>query len=308
MISPPYLKPGDKIALVAPARKVTETEMETAISIFTSWGLTVVTSLHLYGTNNQFSGTDSERAEDLQKMLDDPEIKAVISARGGYGTVRIIDKLDFSLFEQHPKWIVGYSDVTVLHSHIQTQFGIETLHAIMPINFTEEGSQEAIESLRKGLFGEPLSYSVGPHSLNQRGNVSGILTGGNLSILYSLTGTASDIQTEGKILFIEDLDEYLYHIDRMMMNLKRSGKLSGLKAMVVGGMTKMNDNTIPFGRRSEEIISEYTREAGIPVCFNFPAGHFPDNRALIMGREIHLSINSEGVTLSFLPAHSISLK
>ena len=275
--------------------------MDLAISTIRSWGLNVVTGPHLFGENNQYSGTDAERAEDLQKMLDDIEIKAIICARGGYGTVRIIDKLDFSIFEQHPKWIVGYSDVTVLHSHIQTQFGIETLHAIMPINFTEEGSQEAIESLRKGLFGEPLSYSVGPYSLNQQGNVSGILTGGNLSILYSLTGTGSDIQTEGKILFIEDLDEYLYHIDRMMMNLKRSGKLSGLKALVVGGMTKMNDNTIPFGRQAEEILSEYTREAGIPVCFNFPAGHFPDNRALIMGREAQLNIEAGGVSLQFLP-------
>ncbi len=302
MITPPYLKPGDKIAIVAPARKITATGVDTAIAIFRSWGLQVITGPHLFGACDQYSGTDEERANDLQMMLDDTDVKALICARGGYGTVRIIDKLDFSTFEQHPKWIVGYSDITALHSHIQTQYGIETLHAIMPVNFTDEGSETAVESLRRALFGEALEYKTGPHPLNKAGEVSGLLTGGNLSMLYSLIMSPSDIQTEDKILFIEDLDEYLYHIDRMMMNLKRSGKLSGIKALIVGGMNKMNDNTIPFGKQAEEIISEITREAGIPVCFNFPAGHIADNRALILGREIRLTIDSNGVTLQFLPA------
>jgi muramoyltetrapeptide carboxypeptidase len=302
MITPPYLKAGDKIAIIATARKVSPSEMEAAFSTFRSWGLQVVTGPHLFGENNQYSGTDEERAADLQMMLDDKDIKAIVCARGGYGTVRIIDMIDFGAFEQHPKWIVGYSDVTVLHSHIHTQFGIETLHAIMPINFTDEGSDAAIESLRKALFGETLQYSVSPQLLNKPGNVSGVLTGGNLSILYSLTGTPSDIVTDGKILFIEDLDEYLYHVDRMMMNLKRSGKLSGLKGLIAGGLTKMNDNTIPFGKQAEHIISEYAAEAGIPVCFNFPAGHMADNRALIMGREVELNIDPESVSVQFLPA------
>ncbi len=300
MITPPYLKPGDKIAIVAPARKVSPSEMETAINIFRSWGLQVVTGIHLFGENNQYSGTDEERASDLQMMLDDKEIRAIVCARGGYGTVRIIDQLNFSNFEQHPKWIVGYSDITVLHSHIQTQFGIETLHAIMPINFPDEGSGEAIESLRKALFGETLEYHTGDHPLNSEGVASGVLTGGNLSMLYSLTGTASDIRTEEKILFIEDLDEYLYHMDRMMMNLKRSGKLSGIKGLVVGGLNKMNDNTIAFGKDAEQIIAEYVQQSGIPVCFNFPAGHIPDNRALILGREVQLNIDSTSVSLQFL--------
>ena len=302
MITPPYLKSGDKIAIVAPARKVSPSEIDVAINTLRSWGLQVVTGQHLFGEINQYSGTDEKRAADLQMMLDDVDIKAVICARGGYGTVRIIDQLNFSIFEQHPKWIVGYSDITVLHSHIQTQFSIETLHATMPINFPDEGSEVATESLRKVLFGETLEYNIGTHPLNKPGNVSGILTGGNLSILYSLTGTSSDIQTQDKILFIEDLDEYLYHIDRMMMNLKRSGKLSGIKGLVVGGLAKMNDNAVPFGKQAEQIIAEYAQGAGIPVCFNFPAGHIAGNGALIMGRETQLDIDPNGVSLRFLPA------
>jgi muramoyltetrapeptide carboxypeptidase len=302
MITPPYLKPGDKIAIIATARKVMPAEMEVAIRTFRAWGLQVITGPHLFGESNQYSGTDEERASDLQMMLDDITIKAIMCARGGYGTVRIIDSINFSTFEQHPKWIVGYSDITVLHSHIQTQFGIETLHATMPINFPDEGTAMAIETLRKALFGEPLEYNTGIHPLNMPGNVSGVLTGGNLSILYSLTGSPSDIQTQDKILFIEDLDEYLYHIDRMMINLKRSGKLAGLKGMIVGGLSKMNDNTVPFGKQADQIIAEYALEAGIPVCFNFPAGHIADNRALILGREVQLNIKDTCVEVLFSPS------
>jgi len=301
MITPPYLKSGDKIAIVATARKVIPSEMDVAISTFHSWGLQVVTGPHLFGDYNQYSGTDEERASDLQMMLDDSDIKAIICARGGYGTVRIIDQVNFSAFEQHPKWIIGYSDITVLHSHIQTKFGIETLHAIMPINFPDEGSGAAIESLRKAIFGETIEYTTGKHPLNKPGNISGVITGGNLSVLYALIGTPSDIRTQDKILFIEDLDEYLYHIDRMMINLKRSGKLSGIKGLIVGALTKMNDNTVPFGKQAEQIIAEYAQEAGMPVCFNFPAGHIADNRALIMGREARLDIDANGVSLLFLP-------
>jgi muramoyltetrapeptide carboxypeptidase len=308
MITPPYLISGDKIAIIASARKVNPAEMDIAINTFRSWGLHVVIGPHLFGERNQYSGTDEERAADLQKMLDDKEIKAIICARGGYGTVRIIDSLDFSTFEQHPKWIVGYSDITVLHSHIQTQFGIETLHAIMPINFPDEGTEAAIDSLRKALFGETLEYNIGSHPLNKTGNVTGVLTGGNLSILYSLAGTPSDIQTQDKILFIEDLDEYLYHIDRMMMNLKRSGKLSGIKGLIVGGLTKMNDNTVPFGKQAEQIIAEYAQDAGISICFNFPAGHIADNRALIIGREVQLNIAASDVSVHFLHSDEIAKK
>ncbi|MDO9257813.1 MAG: LD-carboxypeptidase [Bacteroidales bacterium] len=308
MITPPFLKSGDKIAIIATARKVSPSEMDVAINTFHSWGLQVITGPHLFGSTDQYSGTDEERTSDLQMMLDDKEIKAIICARGGYGTVRIIDSLDFSTFEQYPKWIVGYSDITVLHSHIQTQFGIETLHATMPINFPDEGTEAAVESLRKALFGETLEYNIGSHPLNNTGNVSGVLTGGNLSILYSLTGTPSDIQTQDKILFIEDLDEYLYHIDRMMMNLKRSGKISGIKGLIVGGLTKMNDNTVPFGKQAEQIIAEYAEDTGIPLCFNFPAGHIADNRALILGREVQLNITPNDVSVQFLPSGETAKK
>lgn len=302
MITPPFLKTGDKIAIVAPARKVTASEMDAAINTFRTWGLQVVTGPHLFGACNQYSGTDDERISDMQMMLDDKDIKAIVCARGGYGTVRIIDSLNFNIFEQHPKWIVGYSDITVLHSHIQTQFGIETLHATMPINFPDEGTENAIESLRKALFGETLEYYVNPTPHNIPGDASGILTGGNLSILYSLNGSVSDIQTQDKILFIEDLDEYLYHIDRMMLNLKRSGKLNGIKGLIIGGLTKMNDNTVAFGQTAEQIVLEHAKQLGIPVCFNFPAGHIADNRALIFGRQVQLTVEQQTVLLQFMPA------
>lgn len=296
IITPSYLKKGDKIGIVAPARKISREELQPAIDIFSSWGLEVVLGKNIFNQENQFSGSDEERTEDLQTMLDDVSIKAIIGARGGYGTVRIIDKLDFSRFVKNPKWIIGYSDITVLHSHIHTNFGIETLHATMPINFPKNA--EAVETLRKSLFGEPLNYQIENHSLNKKGNAEGILTGGNLSLLYALSATKSDIETKGKILFIEDLDEYLYHIDRMMMNLKRSGKLENLAGLIVGGMSDMKDNAVPFGKNAEEIILDAVKEYNFPVCFNFPAGHIDRNLALIFGRKISLSV-SDKTTLSF---------
>lgn len=294
MITPPYLKPGDKVAIVATARKVSFAEMEPAIKVFKTWGLTVLTGNYLTADNNQFAGTDEERTSDMQQMLDDPEVRAIFCSRGGYGSVRIIDRLDFSKFVVAPKWIVGYSDITVFHSHISRNFGIETIHGTMPINFPADGTENpSIESLRKALFGEEIQYTVPGHYLNRRGSAQGQLIGGNLSMLYSLSATPSDIETDGKILFIEDLDEYLYHIDRMLMNLKRSGKLSNLAGLIVGGMSKMNDNTIPYGKTAEEIISDVIAEYDYPVCFNFPAGHLDENNALIIGREVDLSVDDE---------------
>jgi muramoyltetrapeptide carboxypeptidase len=294
MTTPPYLKKGDKIAIVSPARKITREEMEPAIRLFTDWGLEVVQGEHLYASFKQFAGSDEQRRADMQRMLDDESIRAIVSSRGGYGTVRIIDQLDFSPFVEHPKWIVGYSDVTVLHSHIHRHFGIETLHAIMPVNLKDKcESNRSLNSLKKALFGKDLSYKVPSSPLNRKGSCKAPLVGGNLSILYSLTNTNSDISTNGKILFIEDLDEYLYHIDRMMMNLRRSGKLEGLAGLIVGAMTKMHDNTIPFEKTAEEIIAEAVEDYPVPVCFNFPAGHLDDNRALILGREVGLIVDEE---------------
>ncbi len=270
-------------------------ELQPALDLFKNNGLEVVFGKNLFGSEHQFSGTDGERAADLQQMLDDPSVKAVISARGGYGTMRIIDMIDFTTFRKHPKWIIGYSDITVLHSHIHN-FGIETLHATMPINFDKH--PEATATLLAALAGEKLSYAVGAHALNKTGEAAGPLVGGNLSLLYALTGSVSDISTKGKILFIEDLDEYLYHIDRMMLNLKRSGKLEGLAGLVVGGMTDIKDNTVPFGKSAEEIIIDAVKEYNYPVCFNLPAGHIGRNLALVLGRKMKLVVTNDGSTLS----------
>lgn len=296
LIHPPFLKKGDKIVIVASARKISMQELQPAIDIFKSWGLEVVLSKNLLGSDNQYSGTDAERTQDLQDALDDNTIKAIISARGGYGTIRIVDKINFTKFRLQPKWVIGYSDITVLHSHIHN-FGIETLHATMPINFMV--NTEAVETMRKTLFGEKLKYEIDKHSLNREGFAEAQLVGGNLSLLYALTGSNSSLHTKGKILFIEDLDEYLYHIDRMMVSLKRSGKLSDLAGLVVGGMTDMKDNQIPFGKTAEEIIMDAVKEYNYPVCFNFPAGHIDKNLAIVLGRSVRLIVGEKETTVSF---------
>jgi muramoyltetrapeptide carboxypeptidase len=305
MVTPPYLKPGDKVAIVATARKVSFAEMEPAIRLFKAWGLEVVTGSYLTSEYCQYAGTDEQRTSDMQQMLDNAVVKAIFCARGGYGSVRIIDRLDFTKFVASPKWIVGYSDITVFHSHIHRHFGIETLHGPMPINFPENGiATTAIESLRKTLFGEEIEYTIPANPLNRKGTARGQIVGGNLSILYSLSATLSDLETDGKILFIEDVDEYLYHIDRMMMNLKRSGKLNNLAGLIVGGMTKMNDNAIPFGRTAEETISDAVLEFRYPVCFGFPSGHQAENKSLIIGREAELSVH-DNCTLVFRQANQL---
>lgn len=282
MISPAFLKKGDKIGIVAPARKITEKELEASFEIIRSRGFEIVYSDNLFAVDNQFAGSDEVRAREFQLMLDDKTVRAIMFARGGYGSVRIIDKLDFSRFKDNPKWLIGYSDITVFHNYIVHNFGIQTLHASMPINFSKNTNQ-ALDSLFDVLYGKVPNYEFASHSLNKTGNAEGILVGGNLSVLYSLLGSNSFPETEDKILFLEDLDEYLYHIDRMMMGLKRAGKLTNLKGLVVGGMTKMNDNTVPFGKTAEEIICDIVMEYDYPVYFGFPAGHIDDNRALVMG-------------------------
>jgi muramoyltetrapeptide carboxypeptidase len=294
MKTPDYLTGGDRVAVVAPARSVTVGQVEPFIRILAGWGLDVVTGPHLYSVYHQFAGTDNERASDFQMMLDDPSVKAIFCARGGYGTVRIIDRLDFTAFALQPKWITGFSDVTVFHSHIHRHCGIETLHATMPYSLTQGAIDPAsFESLRKALFGSELSYEVDAHTLNRQGQGQGMITGGNLSMLYSLTGTPSDIDTHGKILVIEDVDEYLYHIDRMMMNLKRSGKLDHLSGLVVGGMTGMNDNIVPFGKTAYHIIAEVVASFRYPVCYGFPCGHTPKNLALVFGRQVTLDVGEK---------------
>ncbi|MBK5213139.1 MAG: LD-carboxypeptidase [Flavobacteriaceae bacterium] len=300
MNTPNRLQKGDTIAIVSTARKISKEELSPALQLLESWGLKAVLGKTIGAEENQFAGSDDLRTADFQQMLDDPKIKAIWCARGGYGTIRIIDKLDFSEFRKNPKWIIGYSDVTVLHSHIHN-FGIETLHAQMCLEI-ENKTTETAESIRKVLFGE--EYTVGFSGSGAAINaatqvVKGELIGGNLSVLYSLCGSASEMKTDGKILFIEDLDEMLYHIDRMMMNLKRSGYLKNLKALLIGGMTEMKDNKVYFGKTAEEIIVELIKEYNYPIISNFPAGHIKDNRALIFGREVKINIQSSIANLQF---------
>ncbi len=284
----------DKIGIIAPARCINFDEVHPSIRVFQKWGLEVELGTNIFRKCNQFAGKDDQRLADLQQMLDDDSIRALICARGGYGTVRIIDKVDFTNFVKKPKWIVGYSDITVLHSHIHRHFGIETLHAVMPVNIiTDEAALEAQETLRNALFGKIRSYSYPVTPLARTGETEGVLIGGNLSILYSLMGSVSEPDTDGKILFIEDVDEYLYHIDRMMMNLKRAGKLSKLKGLIVGSMERMNDNATPYGITANEIIANAVAGYDYPVCFDFPAGHGEPNLALILGRNVKLRIGKD---------------
>ena len=287
MIIPPYLSSGDTVALAAPARKISESEIQSAEKVLNEAGFNVFYDHRLFAEDHQFAGDDMLRTCYFQDLLDNDEIKAIWCVRGGYGSARIIDKLDFSHFQHKPKWICGYSDITVFHSHIQQHLQTATLHATMPINIREDNTKAApATSFLDALAGKTLTYEIPAHPLSQMREFSGILTGGNLSMLYSLIGSPSDIDTTDKVLFIEDLDEYLYHIDRMVLNLKRSGKLSHIKALLVGHLSDMHDNTIPFGKTAEEIVADHCQDLDFPLVFNIPAGHLPDNRALRMGCKI----------------------
>ena len=294
---PPYLTKGDTVAIVATARKIEAQHLQPAIDLLKSWGLNVVLGKTIGKENNQLAGADWQRATDFQEMIDNPSVKAVWCAKGGYGTVRMIDRVKFDNFKKHPKWIIGFSDATVLHSHINNM-DIATIHGIMCVS-TLHATSEAKETLRKALFGEKLEYNIEPHSFNKAGKAAGELVGGNLSVLYSIVGSESEADYKDKILFIEDLDEYLYHIDRMMMNLKRNGYFKNVKGIIIGGMTKMNDNDIPWGHDALEIIKDITKDYDIPICFNFPAGHMKDNRALVMGKEITLEVTAKGTKVVF---------
>ncbi len=292
-----HLKPNSTIAIAATARHIENDNIQNAVKIFESWGLKVVLSKYLFNKQNAFAGTDQERTLGLQELLDDDGIDAIIIARGGYGTVRIIDNLDFTNFIKKPKIIAGFSDVTVLHAHINN-FNLKTLHSCMPI--TMQGSyfnENTIESLKNAFFGNEINYQFKHHELNKCKEVSGILVGGNLSVLYSLLGSKSDVNFDNKILFIEDIGEYYYHIDRMMLALKRAGKLSNLKALVVGGMNNMNENDIPFAfnKSCYEIIKETIDEYNYPVFFNFPAGHENLNLSVWFMKECNISFNDDFV-------------
>lgn len=295
-IVPAYLKKGDTILVIATARARSKETIEPAIDILKSWGLKVVIGKNIFKKHHQFAGTDKERAHDLQWAIDHKESKAVLIAGGGYGTLRIIDAVDFSSVKKYPKWFIGYSDTTVIHNRL-IQLKIPCLHATMAFQFTK--SKEATLSLKNLLFGLPVNYIISEHPLNRVGATEAKIVGGNLSILYALSGSVDEINTKNKILFIEDLDEQLYHIDRMILQLKRSGKLKGLKGLIVGGMSDMKDNAIPFGKTAEEIIWDAVQEYDYPVCFNFPAGHLEKNMALYLGKRANLNVSSKKVTLVY---------
>jgi len=297
---PPFLHSGDKIGIVAPASAINYNDIIPGIKFLKKkWNLEVLEGKTLKSTFNQFSASDQDRLDDLQKMLDDPSIKAVIAARGGYGSSRIMDGIDFTNFIESPKWVIGFSDLTALHSRLYT-LGFASVHGHMVKSMMQEGASDARESLRKLLFGELSEYTIEAHSLNRTGDVKGELVGGNLCLLAHMIGSETDIDTAGKILFIEDVSEYLYNLDRMMIQLKRAGKLGKLAGLIVGQFSDMKDNSRPaFGKDAYQIIHEHVSEYKYPVAFNFPVGHVADNRALAVGMSSNLSVQQDFVKFAY---------
>ncbi|MFT3704218.1 MAG: LD-carboxypeptidase [Agriterribacter sp.] len=296
---PPYLQKGDTIGITCPAGYMAYEKATTCIKTLQQWGFTVKVGKTL-GSNsvNYFAGTDEERLQDFQSMLDDSSIKAILCGRGGYGSGRIIDQINFKKFKKNPKWIIGFSDITVIHSHILSNFKISSLHAPMAGAFNDGGNRKKfVLSLREALTGKPSVYTAKPNRYNKHGKAEGILAGGNLCLLAHLTGSASDINTNGKILFIEDVGEYLYNIDRMLYQVKRAGKLSKLAALIVGGFTDLKDTERPFGKSVYEIIRDIVKEYDYPVCFNFPVSHGKENVALKVGVHHQITITNKEVIL-----------
>jgi muramoyltetrapeptide carboxypeptidase len=291
---PAYLKKGDKVAIVSPAKKLKQ-PIDDAIALLEGWGLEVIIGKSVYAEHHQFAGNDILRAQDIQSFLDNKEVKAIIAARGGYGTIRIIDELDFSVFNENPKWIVGFSDITVLLSHITGAEHAQSIHGQMPGTF-HDGTPESIESLRKALFGEDLSYTYESTYPNQPGETQGILIGGNLSLLAALEGSPSAMDFKDKILFLEDVGEYEYAIDRMLRMLKRAGKLAELKGLIIGAFNHIEVEDIPFGQAADEVIAEIVSSYAYPVCYNFPVGHIEDNRAMVLGKNTLLQVGERHVS------------
>ena len=304
-VIPPYLKKGDLIGITSPAGYITHEEIRPAVRVMESWGYRVRLGKTIGRRDASFGGTDAERLEDLQQLLDDRAVKAIMCARGGYGAVRIVDGLKWNLFREHPKWIIGFSDITVLHSHLQRHLGIASIHSKMCNSFPEVWEKadavqkDTIESIRRALAGEPLQYSWAPNSQNRNGHAKGILTGGNLKTLETLAGTASDLNTQKRILFVEDTGEYLYSIDRMFWNLARTGKLEHLAGLIIGGFKiKQDDPGEEFGKNLQAIVLEKVKRYSYPVCFDFPVGHQRDNFALKCGVQHKLSIGTDACTLT----------
>lgn len=295
-IIPAYLIKGDTILIIATARARNLEAIRPAITILESWGLNVELGENIFKTHHQFAGTDEERAKDLQWALQHKKAKAILIAGGGYGTMRIMDVVNFKPLLKYPKWLIGYSDSTILHNRF-CQLKISSIHGTMAFQFTK--NHTATDSIKQMLFGKKINYTIPTSSLNRLGYAEGEIVGGNLSLLYATSGSVDNISTKNKILFIEDIDEQLYHLDRMMLQLKRSNNLSQLKGLIVGGMSDMKDNKIPFGKNYNEIILDAVKEYHYPVCFNFPAGHVDQNMAIYFNKKAKLNVTKQKVSLNY---------
>jgi muramoyltetrapeptide carboxypeptidase len=293
----PLLKPNDKVAITAPAKRISRKEIDAAVKVLIDWGLQVVVGETIDSEYFQFSAPKEKRLEEVQTFLNDPEIKAIFFARGGYGSIQIIDDIDFKAFKKNPKWLIGFSDISIFHAYANAKLAAPTIHATMPLNF-EKNSKEALNTLKEAVFKGKMKYELKTkYKLNRKGKGKGEIVGGNLSILYSLLGSKSFPNLKGKILFIEDLNEYYYHLDRMMHSLKRAGALKDLKGLIVGQFSDMQEAALPFDKNTEAIIFDAVKEYKFPVYFNFPAGHVSDNRALIFGKEVKMEVDEKGLRL-----------
>lgn len=302
LVRPPYLKAGDTVAIVAPSGvlKNRNAEIQNAQDLLASWGLHTVLGTHLYSDSNHFAGTDAERCADFQQAMDDPTISAIWAARGGYGTVRILDKLDYTKYKKKPKWVIGYSDITALHSQLHNE-GFESIHAIMAAGITKDlkNMEETVATFKDAIFGKPLAYTLDGSEYNKVGTASGQLVGGNLTLLHTMLGSKTSINVSGKILFIEEIGEYAYHIDRMLQSLKRAGYFDNCKGVIVGDFSKMRENTTPWGSSVEQLILDALSEYDFPIAFKMPAGHEDDNRAMIFGRNIELKVTKNESVIVF---------
>lgn len=302
LIQPPYLKAGDTVAIVAPSGilKNRNDEVQQALALLKSWGLNAIIGKHVFSQADHFAGTDNERCEDFQNALDDPTVSAIWCARGGYGTVRILDKLDYTKFKAHPKWIIGYSDITALHNQIHNE-GYQSIHALMCVSLTKdlEDIKETLGTFKSAIFGNPVNYNLEGSSYNKVGEARGQLVGGNLTVLHTMLGSETSIDVSGSILFIEEIGEYKYHIDRMLQSLKRAGYFDNCKGVIVGDMSKLRKNTTLWGSSVEQLVLDVLEDYDFPIAFNMPAGHEKDNRALVLGKRIHLKVEKKETQLSY---------
>ncbi|MEJ8756847.1 LD-carboxypeptidase [Pontibacter sp. H259] len=299
MTRPPYLKAGDKIGVLSTSNFTEQTYIDELVAILTSWKLQPVLGKTIGARKGSFAGSDKLRLTDLQQMVDNDDIKAVLETMGGYGIVRVIDKVNFNKFKYNPKWLVGYSDTTFLHCHVQGMLSIATIHGTMAADLEDGYKKDSWESLRKALFGEPLKYSVKPHSLNRTGNAEATIIGGNISILCNAKGTMSDVNSNGKILFMEETGENKYRLDSYLTSLKHAGKFKYVKGLLVGNLTEIEEDDPPFGKTPEEIVFDAVKEFDFPVCFGFPAGHGSLNKALVFGSPVHMKVTPQGTTITF---------